>query len=73
MEADVIRKAFARNGIRSDRAISEDTGMNYDRLHKRRLAAGHIGAMTISELRLLNRHAGFSDQELLEIVKGVTS
>lgn len=70
MEADVIRKAFARTGVRSDLAISETTGFNYDRLHKRRLKPGRIGAMTIGELRLLHRHAGFSDEELLEIVKG---
>ena len=70
MEADVIRKAFARTGVRSDLAISETTGFNYDRLHKRRLKPGRIGALTIGELRLLHRHAGFSDEELLEIVKG---
>lgn len=70
MEADVIRKAFARNGYRSDAAISEATGFNYDRLHKRRLAPGRIGAMTIAELRLLDRHSGLTDEEIVEIVRG---
>ena len=70
MEADVIRNAFARNGIRSDRAISETTGMNYDKLHKRRLAPGRIGALSISELRLFLRHAYFTDEDILGIVKG---
>lgn len=70
MESDVIRKAFARNGYRSDAAISEATGFNYDRLHKRRLAPGRIGAMTIAELRLLDRHSGLTDEEIVEIVRG---
>ena len=69
-EAAVIRKAFARNGYRSDVAISEATGMNYDRIHKRRLAPGRIGALTIAELRLMDRHAGLTDEEIVEIVRG---
>lgn len=69
-EAEIIRNAYARAGSPSDLAISEVTGMNYDRLHKRRLAPGRIGALDLSELRLLLRHADFTDQEILGIVKG---
>lgn len=69
-EAEIIRKAFARVGSSSDVAISETTGMNYDKLHKRRLAPGRIGALSISELRLFLRHAYFSDEDILGIVKG---
>lgn len=51
-------------------AISELTGMNYDKLHKRRLAPGRIGALTIAELRLMDRHTDFSDEEIIRIVRG---
>lgn len=70
-EAEIIRKAFAEAGSPSDLAISETTGMNYDKLHKRRLAPGRIGAMSISELRLLMRHAYLTDEDIVKIVKGV--
>lgn len=39
-EADIIRQAYKRDGIKGDKAISRETGINYDRLHKRRLAPG---------------------------------
>ena len=69
-EAEIIRNAFTRAGSTSDVAISEITGMNYDKLHKRRLAPGRIGALSISELRLFLRHADFTDDELIKIVRG---
>jgi len=70
-EAEIIRNAFTRAGSTSDVAISEITGMNYDKLHKRRLAPGRIGALSISELRLFLRHADFTDDELIKIVRGI--
>ncbi|MBR0341558.1 MAG: hypothetical protein IJH64_04835 [Oscillospiraceae bacterium] len=69
-EAEIIRNAFTRAGSRSDVAISEITGMNYDKLHKRRLAPGRIGALSISELRLFLRHADLTDEEIVKIVRG---
>lgn len=70
MEADVIREAFKRAGIPSDLAISAETGMNYDRLHKRRLAPGRIGALSIAELRLFIRHSCLTDEDIIKIVRG---
>ena len=69
-EAEIIRNAFARSGSRSDVAISDITGMNYDKLHKRRLAPGRIGALSISELRLFIRHTDLTDEEIVKIVRG---
>ena len=69
-EAEIIRNAFARVGSPSDVAISEITGMNYDKLHKRRLAPGWIGSLSLSELRLFIRHADLKDDEIIKIVKG---
>lgn len=70
MEADIIRSAFKRAHIDSDLAISHETGMNYDRLHKRRLAPGRIGALTIAELRLFIRHSCMTDEDIVKIVRG---
>lgn len=69
-EADIIRNAFKRSHIESDLAISAETGMNYDRLHKRRLAPGRIGALTIAELRLFMRHSSMTDEDIVKIVRG---
>lgn len=71
-EAEIIRKAFAEAGSSSDLAISEITGMNYDKLHKRRLAPGRIGSLNINELRLFLRHAYLTDEDIVNIVKGET-
>ena len=65
--AGIIRTAFKRTGVKSDLAISQELGMDYKKLHYRRMK--DIGAMTLNELWLLQRHAYFTDQELLEIVR----
>lgn len=70
-EAEIIRQAYKRDGIKGDKAISRETGINYDRLHKRRLAPGWFENMTIGELRTLMRRAYFTDQEIIQITKGV--
>lgn len=69
-EAEIIRTAYRRDGIKGDKAISRETGINYDRLHKRRLAPGWIENMTLGELRTLARRAYFTEQEILQIVTG---
>ena len=63
----IIRDVFKRVGIKNDMDISRETGMDYNRLHKRRMK--HIGSMRLDELWLLQRHAHFTDEELLQLIK----
>lgn len=65
--AQIIREAFKRVGIKSDLAISNELGMEYKRLHCRRL--NDVGSITLAELWLMQRHGAFTDEDLLEIVK----
>lgn len=65
--AQIIREAFKRAGIKSDLAISNELGMEYKRLHCRRL--NDVGSITLAELWLMQRHGAFTDEDLLEIVK----
>ena len=65
--ANIIRSAFKRAGIKSDLAISNELGMEYKRLHCRRL--NDVGSITLAELWLMQRHGAFTDEDLLEIVK----
>ena len=65
--ANIIRAAFKRAGIKSDLAISNELGMEYKRLHCRRL--NDVGSITLAELWLMQRHGAFTDEDLLEIVK----
>ena len=63
----IIREVFKRAGIKSDLAISNELGMEYKRLHFRRL--NDIGSLTLAELWLMQRHGCFTDEDLLQIVK----
>ena len=63
----IIRSAFERNGIKGDLAISRETGLQYDRLHRSRMT--DINSMTLGEFFCLQRHADFTDEEILQIVK----
>lgn len=65
--SNIIREAFKRAGIKSDLAICRETGMEYKRLHIRRL--NDIGSITLAELWLFQRHGCFTDEDLLQIVK----
>ena len=65
--ATIIREAFERNGVKGDAAISRETGFNYDRLHKSRMK--DIGGLSMREFWLLQRHAYFSDNEVLAIAR----
>lgn len=65
--AEIIKEAFKRVGIKSDLAISRELGMEYKKLHYRRLK--DLGAMTLNEFWLMQRHASFTDEELLQIAK----
>lgn len=49
--------------------ISRDTGMDYQRLRKLRMKDDRIGTMTLNELWCLQRHAYFTDEEILEIAR----
>lgn len=64
----IIRSAFERNGIKGDLAISRETGLQYDRLHRSRMT--DINSMTMGEFYCLQRHADFTDEEILQIAKG---
>ena len=66
-DESIIREAFKRAGIKSDLAISNELGMEYKRLHCRRL--NDVGSITLAELWLMQRHGAFTDEDLLEIVK----
>ena len=63
----IIRSVYERVGIKGDLAISRETGLQYDRLHRSRMT--DINSMTLGEFFCLQRHAHFTDAELLEIVK----
>jgi len=63
----IIREAFRRAGIKSDLAISNELGMEYKRLHYRRL--NDIGSLTLNELWLMQRHGCFTDEDILQIAK----
>lgn len=64
---DIIRQAFRRIGIGNDHGISRESGIPYDRLHKSRMR--DTDNLTIRELKALQRHGIFSDEEVLELVK----
>ena len=66
--ASIIREAFKRVGIRSDLAICKEIGMEYKRLHCRRMK--NIGAMTLNEFWMMQRHGDFTDADILAIAKG---
>lgn len=63
----IIREAYRRIGINSDKEICETIGLDYNRFHKRRMK--DIGSMRLNELWLLQRHAHFTDEELLQLIK----
>ena len=63
----IIRSAYARNGIKGDLAISRETGLQYDRLHRSRMT--DISSLTLGEFFCLQRHADFTDEEILKIAK----
>ena len=65
--SEIIREAFKRVGIRSDLSISKELGMEYKKLHCRRMK--DIGAMTLNEFWMIQRHGNFTDEEVLEIAK----
>ena len=65
--SSIIREAFKRAGIKSDLAISNELGMEYKRLHCRRL--NDVGSITLAELWMMQRHGNFTDEEVLEIAK----
>lgn len=65
--AEIIKTAYKRIGIKSDAGISRETGFQYDRLHRVRMK--NPETLTLAEIKLLQRHAYFTDQELLELVK----
>ena len=67
----IIREAFRRSGIKNDMEICRETGFHYDRFHKRRMK--DIGDMRLREFWALQRHADFTDEELLQIVKEGTN
>ena len=67
--SEIIREAFKRVGIKSDLSISKELGMEYKKLHCRRMK--DIGAMTLNEFWMMQRHGDFTDQEILEIAKEV--
>lgn len=65
--SNIIREAFKRAGIKSDLAISNELGMEYKKLHFRRL--NDVGSITLAELWLMQRHGAFTDEEILKIAK----
>ena len=67
--AEIIREAFKRVGIRSDLSISKELGMEYKKLHCRRMK--DIGAMTLNEFWMMQRHGSFTDEDILAIAKEV--
>jgi len=64
-KAGIIKEAYKRAGIRSDAAISKETGLNYDKLHRVRMK--NPGSFRLSEFWLLQRHADFTEEEILQI------
>ena len=65
----IIRGAFRRAGWTSERAISRVTGIPYPTLNRNRLKPDMIGNMTLAEFWNMQRHAYFTDEELLQIAK----
>lgn len=63
----IIRTAYKRIGIKNDMEICREIGLDYNRFHKRRMK--DIGSMRLEELWLLQRHAHFTDEELLQLIK----
>lgn len=66
-KAEIIRRAYRRAGIESDLAISNELGMEYKKLHFRRL--NDVGSITLAEFWLMQRHAQFEAGEILAIAK----
>ena len=65
----IIRGAFRRAGWNSERAISRVTGIPYPTLNRNRLKPDMIGNMTLAEFWTMQRHAYFSDEDILRIAK----
>lgn len=65
--AEVIRKVFKRDGMKSVKAIARTTGINYDQL--RRVRMKDPGSIRLRELWLMQKYAYFTDEELLQIIK----
>jgi hypothetical protein len=65
--AQIIKTAYKRIGIKNDMEICREIGLDYNRFHKRRMK--DIGSMRLEELWLLQRHAHFTDEELLQLIK----
>ena len=60
----IIKKAYG-----NIRNISRDTGLDYQTLRKNRMKDDRIGSLSLNELWLLERHADFTDEEILLIAK----
>lgn len=65
----IIRGAFRRAGWNSERAISRVTGIPYSTLNRNRLKPDMIGNMTLAEFWTMQRHAYFTDEDILRIAK----
>jgi hypothetical protein len=65
----IIRGAFRRAGWNSERAISRVTGIPYPTLNRNRLKPDMIGNMTLAEFWTMQRHAYFTDEDILRIAK----
>lgn len=61
---EIIKKAYG-----SIKNISRETGLDYQTLRKNRMKDSRIGSMTLRELWLLERHAHFTDEDLLTIAR----
>ena len=66
---DIIRSAFRRAGWTSERQISKVTGISYPTLNRNRLKPDMIGNMTLAEFWTMQRHAYFTDEDILRIAK----
>lgn len=65
--SQIIKTAYKRIGIKNDMEICREIGLDYNRFHKRRMK--DIGSMRLEELWLLQRHAHFTDEELLQLIR----
>lgn len=63
---EIIKKAYGGN----IKQISRDTGIPYQRLRKLRLTDDRIGSMTLAEWWTIQKHANFTDEEILRIGRG---
>lgn len=61
---EIIKSAYG-----NIRNISRDTGLDYQTLRKNRLRDERIGSMSLNELWLLQRHACFTDEDILTIAR----